>query len=83
MIQQSKVLYQSRWPLQFKSNFILTQIINSLHVPVFIEGWNIATLQTAGSNGEAVQLEFYDFQQSQWIDYITMLTFVKLYILYP
>ena len=79
LMRQSKVLYQSRWPLKFKSNFLILQILNMIHIPVCSEGFNISTLTL--KNGSTV--EFYNFNSSQWIDYLTMLTFLKLYILYP
>lgn len=50
-------------------------MVNLIHIPVFVEGFNISV----SSNN----IKYYDFNKSQWVDYLTMICFLRLYIMYP
>ena len=75
LTEEGKVLFKSKWPLKFKAKFFAICLVNLIHIPVFVEGFNIST----SSNN----IKYYDFNKSQWVDYLTMICFLKLYIVYP
>ena len=69
------MLFKSEWPIKFKAKFVAICFVNFIHIPIMVEGFNLSV-----SNNS---VQFYDFNKSQWVDYITMICFIKLYIVYP
>ena len=80
LVINSGIRYKSAWPLQLKTAFLFSILISGIHVPIYLEGPN--TMRDNQISGKMSSKLFYDFNKSQWLDYITILSFLKLYILY-